>query len=309
MALFYYIIVYPFSLLPLWILYRFADLFFVLLVTIFPYRRKVIRLNIERSFPNKTRTEQRKIEREFYRHFADLLIESIKNLSISKKELLRQFQVENPEILEDLFQKQKSIILVSGHYNNWEWFITAQALLVPHQSFGIGTPLSNPFWNKKLNERRQRFGLKVIHAANYKEQLRSSEDPFAVLTLADQSPVDSRKAFWTTFLNQPTAVLFGTEFMAHDFDAAVVYFTIEKKKRGFYVLRYELITNSPNETSWGEITQKHTELLEASIVQKPQFWLWSHKRWKRQVPDDLENLKQQQKDAFNRRFFSDKSNY
>jgi KDO2-lipid IV(A) lauroyltransferase len=95
--------------------------------------------------------------------------------------------------------------------------------------------------------------------------------------------------------------------MAHDFNAAVVYFTIQKKKRGIYSLRYELITNNPSELSWGEITKKHTEHLEASILKKPQFWLWSHKRWKRHVPDDLENLKQQQKDAFTRRFFSGNS--
>jgi KDO2-lipid IV(A) lauroyltransferase len=307
MAFLYYLVIYPISCLPLCVLYRFADIFYILVISVVPYRRKVIRTNIDRSFPLKSLAEKRKIERAFYRHFADLLIESVKNLSIHKKELLRRFEIENPQVMEELFNQRKSVILVSGHYNNWEWFITAQALLVPHQSYGIGTPLSNPFWNKKLNERRQRFGMNVIHASNYKEQLRSSKEPFAVLTLADQSPVDSRKAFWTTFLNQPTAVLFGTEFMAHDFNAAVVYFTIQKKKRGIYSLRYELITNNPSELSWGEITKKHTEHLEASILKKPQFWLWSHKRWKRHVPDDLENLKQQQKDAFTRRFFSGNS--
>jgi KDO2-lipid IV(A) lauroyltransferase len=307
MAFLYYLVIYPISCLPLWVLYRFADIFYILVISVVPYRRKVIRTNIDRSFPLKSLAEKRKIERAFYRHFADLLIESVKNLSIHKKELLRRFEIENPQVMEELFNQRKSVILVSGHYNNWEWFITAQALLVPHQSYGIGTPLSNPFWNKKLNERRQRFGIKVIHASNYKEQLKSSKEPFAVLTLADQSPVDGRKAFWTTFLNQPTAVLFGTEFMAHDFNAAVVYFSIQKKKRGFYSLRYELITNNPSEFSWGEITKKHSEHLEASILKKPQFWLWSHKRWKRQVPDDLENLKQQQKDAFTRRFFSGNS--
>ena len=304
MIFLYYVVIYPISLLPLWILYRFSDLFYFLLITIFPYRRKVIRTNIERSFPEKSVEERKKLERAFYRHFADLLIESIKNLSITKKELLKRFQVENPEVINELYDRKKSVILVSGHFNNWEWFITSQGLLIPHHSFGIGTPLSNPFWNKKLNQKRERFGLKVIHASNYKNALSNSKEPYAVLMLADQSPVDSRKAYWTSFLNQPTAVLFGTEFMAHQYNTAVVYFVINKQKRGYYTLHFELITDDPNQWGWGKITEAHTLLLEKSIQANPQFWLWSHKRWKRQVPEDIETLKQNQLHAFNNRFFS-----
>jgi KDO2-lipid IV(A) lauroyltransferase len=188
-ALLYYCLVHPISLLPMWILYRISDLLFLLFMSILPYRKKVVKQNIQRSFPDLAPKDQAILVRGFYRHFSDLLVESIKNLSISERELTRRMKVVNPEVLQELQINQKSSLLVSGHFNNWEWFITAQALLVPHESYGIGMPLSNGFWDKKLTERRQRFGLKVVHAQNYKMMFTRSK-PVSVLVLSDQAPGD-----------------------------------------------------------------------------------------------------------------------
>lgn len=302
-ALAYYLLVRPLSILPLWILYRFSDLFYLLLITIFPYRKKVIEGNIARSFPSFTISERTTLKRKFYRHFADLLIEGIANLSLSDKQLRSRVKVKNPEVMNDLFQKGQSVILVSGHYNNWEWLISAQNFLFPHQAMGIGMPMTNKFWDKKVNTRRQRFGMKVVHSGNFKNEIRENmTSPVAILTLADQSPGDSRKSYWMNFLNQETAVLFGPEQMAHTFDFAVVFYAMRKISRGHYEMELKLINDQPRTTSWGEITESHTTLLEKEIIDHPEYWVWSHKRWKRAIPNHLEQLKQEQHEKFNERF-------
>jgi KDO2-lipid IV(A) lauroyltransferase len=300
-ALLYYCIVYPLSLLPLWILYRISDLLFLLFMSIIPYRKKVIVANIQGSFPELSARDKAVLVRGFYRHFSDLLIESIKNLSISKEELLRRMKVVNPEVLQDLEKSGKSVLIVSGHFNNWEWFITAQALLVPFESYGIGMPLSNGFWDKKLTERRQRFGLTVVNAQNYKSMFTRST-PVSVLVLSDQAPSDGRKSYWMEFLQQPTPILFGVEQMANEFDLNVVYFQLKKVKRGFYEIEFQLLTSEPRSLSYGQLTEQHVQLLEQSILDQPCHWLWSHKRWKREIPTDLNALKAAQKSKFEEKY-------
>lgn len=299
----YFCLVYPISLLPLRVIYLFTDFFWLLLISVVPYRKKVIEGNIKRSFPGKSDRELRNIKLRFYRHFTDLLAEGIKNLSISEKQLRRRIKVRNPELMDNLFDANKSVLLVSGHYNNWEWVITGQNLFFPHQATGIGMPMSNAFWDKKINERRARFGMKILHSKNVRENFEAlKEDCIATLILSDQSPGDSNKAYWMEFLHQPTAVLFGCEQMAHTYNHAVVFFVLHKVRRGYYEMELKLITDNPRLMQWGEITEAHTHLLEKEILARPQFWLWSHKRWKRNLPVDPEALKIQQKSGFDARF-------
>ena len=299
----YHCLVIPISYLPLRILYLFTDFFYLLLITILPYRKKVIEENIERSFPNVSKNERAKIKRQFYRHFCDLLAEGIKNLTISKGSLSKRFLVKNPEVMYQLYNQKKSVVLVSGHYNNWEWLITAQNFLFPHKAMGIGMPMTSKFWDKKINERRMRFGMNVIHSKNFKEEIEKNlHHPIAVLTLGDQSPGDSSKSYWMDFLHQKTAIAFGTELMAHQFDFAVVYFATRKIKRGYYEMELFLITENASSTEWGEITEAHTHLLEKEIIKNPAYWIWSHKRWKRELPSDIEKLRNEQKSKFEQRF-------
>ncbi len=301
--LLYYLIIIPASYLPLRVIYFFTDFFYLLLILFIPYRKKVVRTNLIKSFPEKSLKEIKKIERKFYRHFTDLLAEGVKNFTISKNELSKRMIVDNPEILDDLYAKNKSVILVSGHYNNWEWLVTSQNYLFEHQALGIGMPLSNKFWDEKINNHRSRFGMKVVHAKNFKEVIsKEVNSPIAILVLGDQSPPDSNKSYWMNFLHQQTAVLFGTEQMANEYGFSVVFFAMEKVKRGFYKMRLELITEDPKSMNWGEITESHTKLLEKEINLKPQFWIWSHKRWKRAIPENLEQLKKDQLEKFNSKY-------
>lgn len=299
----YYIFVLPLSYLPLFLLYLITDVLYLFLITIVPYRNKVIETNIRNSFPHLNVKERKRIKRKFYRHFTDLLAESVKGLSISEEALRKRLIVSNPEIMQDLYSKKKNVILVSGHYNNWEWLVAGQGLLFKHAPVGIGMPMTSKFWDEKINERRSRFGMKVVHSKNYKNELKSlTNELVAVLLLADQSPGNSSKSYWMEFLNQPTAVLFGTELMAHEMNYSVVFFMLRKKSRGRYEMELSLITEEPKNTEWGYITKKHTQLLEQEICEQPYYWLWSHKRWKREVPTDLEELKIKQRERFNEKF-------
>jgi KDO2-lipid IV(A) lauroyltransferase len=298
----YYLFVFPLSRLPLWITYRFSDLFFLLLITVFPYRKKVIEENIARSFPHLTKKEQRKIKRSFYCHFADMMLEGVKNLGISEKELRKRFVIKNPELMDELYKRNKSVLLVSAHYMNWEWMITGQDLFFPHQAIGIGMPLTSGYWDKKINTLRSRFGMNVIHAKTVKETFNSAIEkgiPTATLILSDQSPADSNKCYWMTFLNQTTGIIFGAEQLANTYDQAVVFYLPRKLKRGYYEVELQLLTDEPRTLPWGEITETHAHLLEKRIIAEPGPWLWSHKRWKRTVPDNIPKLKEEQREKFN----------
>lgn len=302
-ALFYYFIVYPISLLPLRVIYVFTDLLYLIISRILPYRKNLIRKNLYKSFPQASHAHRKKIKRAFYHHLCDLLAESIKNISISERELRRRFKISNYGLINRLYAEGKDVLLVSGHYNNWEWMITAQNFLLRHQAVGIGMPLSNAFWNKKLNERRARFGMKILHASNLHDYLKEEHTkPIATLVLGDQAPGDSLKAYWMNFLNQTTPVFFGCEQLAHQYGSAVVFFVINKRKRGYYKVDFQLISENVQEMSYGEITEKHTKLLERSINLRPEYWLWSHNRWKRSIPENLETLKLELQEKFEKRF-------
>lgn len=298
----YYLIILPFSHLPLWLLYGIGDVLYLLLLTVLPYRKKVIMANIDRAFPNLSSKEKKSLARKFYRYFSNLLMESVKGLSISKTALLKRVSVENPEVMEELYAEGKDVLFVGGHYNNWEWLILIQDALFSHKAIGVGKPLSNGVFNKKMNARRERFGMTVTNNKVLKacfERYLNSDKPAAVLLLADQSPGDSLKSYWMQFLGTLTPVLYGPEYLAVSYNTAVVYYEMKRERRGYYRLYLKVLEKEPQTTSWGEITEKHAREMEKTIIENPEFWIWSHKRWKRTLPEDLNALKAQQKEKFN----------
>jgi KDO2-lipid IV(A) lauroyltransferase len=259
--------------------------------------------NIHHSFPNKTTKEKKEIANQFYKWLSRLLAESVHNLSISKTELSQRIKVKNPQIMDDLYKEGRSVILVSSHYNNWEFLITAQNFLFKHQAVGIGMPMTNKFWDKKINDRRERFGMQVVHSKNYKEKLNDLKDiPTATLVLSDQNPSNPDNAYWTTFLNQQSAFFFGAEILANQMNAAVVNASVQQVKKGYYEIELTLITKTPQIEPYGFITQNYINLLEQDIIKQPSFWLWSHKRWKMNVPKHLDDLKEKHQQRFLEKF-------
>ncbi len=292
------------SYMPLGISYLFGRFFYAMIYYIFPYRKKVVRQNIQNAFPKRTVAEQKKISKNFYRYFTKLLAEAIKNLTISEKQLKKRMRVKNPEIMDELYKDGKDVLLLSSHFYNWEMLITAQGLLFKHKAIGIGTPLSDKFWDKKINDRRERFGMTVVHANNYKEVLASyKNEPTATLILGDQSPPGKvENCYWTTFLNQPTAFFFGAEILANQTNSAVVYATINCVKTGYYEIELKELTTQPRTLVYGQITRAYIQTLEADILETPHAWLWSHKRWKKETPEQIEAIKKQHQKRFEEKY-------
>ena len=267
------------------------------------YRKKVVLMNLTRSFPHDTPAQIKEKARAFYWHLSTVFIEAVKNLSFSADALKTRIAYTNPSLIHELHAKGKNILLVGGHYGNWEWLITSLGIHFPSNVFGIGMPLYASFWQQKLTERRERFGLKVIHSKNYREHiLKETNQPFILLMLADQSPGDSSKSYWMQFLNQPTAIPFGTEALANETDAAVVFLNLSITSPGFYSLTFELLSETPKTLSFGELTEAYTKRLETAIYSNPSLWMWSHKRWKREIPEDLNALRTLQENRFNQKY-------
>lgn len=299
----YYCVALPWSFMPLWMIYRVADVFYFVIRKVIPYRKDVVAQNIANSFPDKSKEEQSQIAKKFYKYFANLFAESVKNLTISESKLRKRLKVRNPEVMKQLFDEKKNVLLLSSHFNNWEFLINGQSLLFDFTAVGIGMPLSNKFWDKKLNDRRERFGMKVVNAGNYKDVIKGYENQLtATLILNDQSPGKDENCYWTTFLEQETAFYFGAEIMANQNDAAVVNATIHQVKKGYYELELHLITKNPKQEKYGLITDSYVRQLEKTIQEAPEYWLWSHKRWKKGIPENLAHIKAEHKKRFEEKF-------
>lgn len=303
--LLYFIFLLPLSWLPLSVLHLFSYLLYFCLYYIIGYRKKIVSNNLSKSFPQMDPKLKRQILKDYYLHFSDIIVEGIKNLSITEKELNKRYKVKNPELVNDFYKKNKSVVLCSGHINNWEWWITYQNKIIEHQAIGIGMPLTQESLGNKINERRARLGMIVTDSKNYKAAINKlGEQPYALLILGDQSPGSVKKSYWTSFLNQQTAFTFGTEMIANAYNLPVIYYSVRKVKRGFYELEFKLLTEEPLSLSYGALTEKYVCALENDILNQPSQWIWSHKRWKKEIPNDINAIKDEHKTHFNTRFRS-----
>jgi len=278
--IFYYILILPLSLLPYPLLYLISDIIFLLMYHVIGYRKEVVFTNLKNSFPNKSKQELKKIMSDFYVHLCDVIMESIKGFTISEKQLRKRLIIKNPEFSNYFADKGKSIIFVGGHYNNWEICAQAFAMYSNHKCIGIYKPLSNAFINDKIYTSRSKYGMQLISMKQTKKSFEEGNDAKAIVFGSDQNPANPKRAHWVEFLNQDTAVLFGAERYAKEYNWPVVFVSISKVKRGYYEVEYSLITDKPKDQPHGKITEDFTKRLEQDIINKPQYWLWSHKRWK-----------------------------
>ena len=278
--IFYYFIIIPISLLPHRFLYIISDILYLLIFRILSYRKVVVFENLKNSFPKRSKEDLKTIMSKFYHHLCDLIVESLKGFTISENELKKRLIVRNPELVNTYAENGQSIILVGAHYNNWEIVAQTLGIYSKHKCIGIYKPLSNKFLNKKIYESRSKFGMGLVSMKESKSSFIDDGIPKAVIFGSDQNPSNPKKAYWLKFLNQDTGVLFGAEKYSKDNNWPVIYATINKIKRGFYEVVYSLVTNNPKDEPYGKITEDFTKLIENDIVNNPQYWLWSHKRWK-----------------------------
>jgi len=277
---FYYLLILPLSLLPYPLLYLLSDIIFLIMYRVIGYRKEVVFTNLKNSFPNKSKQELKKIMSDFYRHLCDIIMESVKGFTISEKQLRKRLIIKNPEFSNYYADKGQSIIFVGGHYNNWEICAQAFALYSNHKCIGIYKPLSNALINDKIYTSRSKYGMHLISMKQTKKSFEYGDEPKAIVFGSDQNPANPKRAHWVQFLNQDTGVLFGVERYAKEYDWPVVFVSISKAKRGYYEVEYSLVTDNPNEEPHGKITEDFTKRLEQDIINQPQYWLWSHKRWK-----------------------------
>jgi KDO2-lipid IV(A) lauroyltransferase len=268
-------------------LYVISDFLYFNFYYVFGYRKAVVQQNILNSFPEMSEKDRNEICKKFYKHFSDLILESIKTFTISNKQVQKRVVCKNPEVINKYFEQKRSVIIAGGHLANWEIFAVAVDAIIKHQAVGIYTPLSNKYFDTKMRNTRSRYGLIMVSARKVKPFFdQHINELTATIFAIDQSPSNPRSCYWTNFLNQETGVLFGTEKFGKEYNYPVLYGRINKEKRGYYSFEFFDIGDQPKDTEHGEITEKVTRLLEKDIIASPQYWLWSHKRWKHKRPID-----------------------
>jgi KDO2-lipid IV(A) lauroyltransferase len=270
------------TLLPLRVLYIFSYPIYFILYYFPSYRRKIVYNNLLNAFPEKNEKEINIIEKGFYRHLSDLFIEVLKLTHMGEKQLKSRFIVENPEILEKLLSEKRDIVAVMGHYNNWEW-LGVLPYYTSYKAVSIYKPLKNNYFDVFLNNLRRKHGMVLTPMSLIIREIikdRSLNINTMSAFISDQSPVKADIKYWTRFLNQDTPVFLGAEKVAAKYDMAVVFFNIKKVKRGKYSMVIELLFEHTVGLPEYAITEAHVKRLEEIIIENPQYWIWSHRRWK-----------------------------
>ncbi|OJV55260.1 MAG: hypothetical protein BGO31_20190 [Bacteroidetes bacterium 43-16] len=288
----FYPILYLLSLLPLRILYLFASFFKFVLFDCIGYRKKVILTNLRNSFPEKSEKEIQVIAQKFYLYFCDLIFEIIKSLSMSYKELERRFHIPEElwNILQGFADKNQPVLVAIGHHGNWEWAGNAYSVKAQHTFYAIFRPLHNKGFNKIVEKVRTRFKTKLItdrDVIGAMRKIREQNVLSATVFLTDQTP-SGKNMYWTKFLNQDTPVFWGVERIAHKFNYPIIYATFIREKRGYYKAKAYVLVDDPKKyPEEGAISELHTRAIEAAILNQPETWLWTHRRWKRKKPGNM----------------------
>jgi Kdo2-lipid IVA lauroyltransferase/acyltransferase len=281
-----YILVYPIiwfiSILPFKILYFISDIIYLLLYYIIGYRKKVVFNNLKLVFPEKSKEEINLISKKFYSHFVDIFIEMIKSFTISKSTLDKHYKYTNVNFLNELYKDGKSVILTGAHYANWEWILGLDAS-INYKTYGAFTKLNNPYFNAKILKSRARFGVNLVPTSktiseidlNEKNKIQSMYG-----LLSDQSPQLKKTFYWSDFLGVKVPIHTGAEMLAKKYDMNIVLFETQKIKRGYYETTFSLITDNATKYPNYELTDIFLEKIENLIRSKPEYYFWTHKRFK-----------------------------
>jgi len=278
----FYILNWTFTLLPLRVLYVFSDIIFIFICYFPGYRKKVIAINLKNSFPEKTDEERWLIQKKYYHHLCDIILETLKLTHLSNRQLRKRMPLANPELLEKLYRDGRDIIAVLGHYGNWEWLLSLP-LYTDYQTVSIYKPLQNKHFDKLMIDNRSRNGMILTPMSSIIREiitLRNKNIRSFYAFLNDQIPPKGDIKYWTSFLHQDTAVYTGAEKIATKYDMSVVFLNIQKIRRGYYQFSIELLFEHTAGLPEHIITEAHVKRLEEVIRSRPEFWVWSHKRWK-----------------------------
>ncbi len=297
MQLVVFILVYPLlwlvSRLPFKLIYFISDGVFVLLYHVIGYRKKVVRENLALVFPEIEIKKRIGIEKRFYRHMCDMFLEMIKTMGISNKSLQKRFVFTNLEVLHNLEEKNKSVMLMFPHYASWEWVIALDKHIAS-KGYAIYQKIGNKYFDKLVRDIREKFGTTLITTKNTKEVVSNNKKDNQLSMygiLSDQSPMVSKTLLWTPFMGITVPAHTGAEMLCRKWDLPAVYLKVSKLKRGHYQGEFHLLTDTPRALPEFELTKKFLKMVEHSIKEAPEYYFWTHKRWKHRnkAPKELQH--------------------
>lgn len=280
--LFLYPIIWLISILPFPLLYVFSDGVCFLVYNVFGYRKKVVRQNIALALPHLSAKERFIVEKKFYHHLCDMFLEMVKTMTISQKEIDKRFVFTNLEVYQDLEKKGKSIALLCAHYASYEWAVSMNRH-IEFEGFAIYKKLSNKHFDKLVRGIRSKFKATMIDTRDTIPTIEKNvkANHMSVYGLAsDQSPQVSKAFHWTKFMGIETPVHTGAEMLAKRYDMNVIFLKNKKVKRGYYEATFELMADNPKEVPNYQISDDFLRRVEKQIYEAPEFYLWTHKRWK-----------------------------
>lgn len=272
-----------FRFIPFWMLYAMAYFVYLIIFYLVGYRRNVVEDNLSKCFTDKDVHEIKLMSKQFYKHnLSAIFVEGLKGFTMSTRSFSIRYQVMNPEILNEYFEKGQDVIALASHMTNWEWGIQAVGNQIRHQAAALYKPLTNEFIEEYTQKLRAQAGMKMVPITHTRAYFESKkEKPVLYIMAADQFPGGTfSKAIWVNFLGRDTACLHGPENYARFNNLPLVFFDVVRIRRGYYQLTIKKVEDSPMETEKGEITAKYMGLLEEAVKKNPTDWLWSHKRWK-----------------------------
>ena len=282
-----------FARLPNWILFLLADFGYFVLFRLMKYRKNVIYTNLKNSFPEKPEEEINRIAKRYYHHLADMVVEALMFYRMTDKDIDEHLTVNGMEICEEFFKQRRGVIVLGMHYNNWEWNAALQRKS-SHQLLMIYNPVrKNKNFERLILDMRERFGgmsVPVHLSARKAIEFNNSDRPGVLWLAADQTP-DKNAKFWTTFLNQETPFFSGPEKIAIKTNSPIVFLHTRKLARGKYESNVSLIFENPAQETPEDILLAYVDKLEQIITNEPEYWLWSHRRWKHSRPEEIELVK------------------
>ena len=286
MQLLAYILIYPIlwfvSILPFRLLYAVSDLLYILMYHVFRYRKQTVQDNLRLVFPEKSDLEIKIITKKFFHHFCDMILESIKSMNISLESMKARYTFKNLDIIKDFEKQNKSIVLMCAHYGSWEWIFILQTY-TSHRGYGIYKRLQNKYFDRLIKSIRARYNSYLITTKETFSVLEEAKKN-GILSMngfaSDQSPKKDKAYHWNNFMGIKVPVHTGAEMLAKKLDMPVVFFAVERKKRGYYEATFQTLAETPTDFKDYEITDKFLKLVEKQIHEAPEYYLWTHKRWK-----------------------------
>ncbi len=278
-----YPVIWLISILPFRLLYALSDVIYVIVYHVLGYRKTIVLEHLQMAFPQKSEKELLQIRKKFYKHFCDIFLEMIKTLSISNKALKKRFVIKNPQEIKRLESLNKSYIIMLGHYASYEWIVALPFYGMTYKTYGAYKKIKNKYFDRLIKKIRGRYNATLLNAKtvaktmvqnNFKNELGSYG------MIADQAPKAGKSKYQRYFMGKKVPVFVGSESLAKRLNFAVTYLHIEKVKRGYYEASFIPLADNPKEYPDYAITDKFFEYLEKQINKKPEFYLWTHKRWK-----------------------------